>query len=62
MTPKFYETNDLNYCSMLISTSVRAQHVDDLVAGLLRDNPQLEAARSNWEAMNERPRIAQLVW
>ncbi|CAN5618849.1 TolC family protein [soil metagenome] len=48
----------LFFSIILISTSARAQQADDVVATVLRANPQLEAARLRWEAMKERPRIA----
>ena len=48
----------LFFCSILLTTSLHADPIDGVVAAVLRANPELEAARLRWEAMQERPRIA----
>ncbi len=48
----------LLFCSLLLSGAVNAEPLDDLLVQALRQNPELEAARLKWEAMQERPRIA----
>ena len=52
------KTHLLLFCSLLFSTSVKAEQVESLTAEVLEKNPAFEAARLKWEAMKERPRIA----
>ncbi len=46
------------FYSLLITTSVAAEPLDALVHEVLRRNPALRAARSKWEALQERPKIS----
>lgn len=50
--------NVLISCALLFGTSINATPIDSVVAEVLEKNPALEAARLNWEAMQERPEIA----
>ena len=52
------KTNLLIFCSLLFTTSLKAEPLDRLIGEVLRKNPGVAAARLNWEAMQEKPAIA----